>query len=318
MFKEEAKVNRIKYVLLLFLLLPLSLVACQFQSGISDKEDVLHIYFFNIAQNNWHVEEIKVDLEDNAPGESKMYAVVDALAKGPESSSLQGNVPSELKVKDMKLKDKVAFINFTSEYKELSIADQMMIRASLVYSLTELDFVTGIEFLVENEPLTKSDGEKVGRLKRENILVSALDPSPQNITQIITLYFAKPNSDKLYAEKREIRVNENVLLERYVMEELIKGPTTEGLISPLQPGTKLNDIKTQENVSQVDLSYDKAMTSPIGEKLLVYSIVNSLTELPHIKKVSFLKDGKKQTDVTALIDFNTLFERDESLIETDN
>lgn len=318
MFKEETKVNRIKYVLLLLLLVPISLTACHLKSGTNDKEDILRIYFFNMAQNNWHVEDVKVNLEDNAPGESKMYAVVKALAKGPEASSLQGNVPTDLKIKDMKLKDKVAFINFTADYKALSIADQMMIRASLVYSLTELDFITGVEFSIENEPLTKSDGEKVGRLKRENILVSALDPSPQNITQTITLYFTKPNSDKLYAEKREIGVSENVLLEKYVMEELIKGPTEDGLISPLRPGTKLNEVKTQENVSQVDLSYDKAITSPIGEELLVYSIVNSLTELPHIKKVSFLKDGKKQTDVTALIDFNTLFERDESLIATDN
>lgn len=310
--------NRIKYVLLLLLLVPISLTACHLKSGTNDKEDILRIYFFNMAQNSWHIEEVKVNLEDNAPGEKKMSAVVEALGKGPESSSLQGNVPTQLNVKDMKLKDKVAFINFTEDYQSLSIADQMMIRASLVYSLTELDFITGVEFFVENEPLTKSDGEKVGRLKRENILESALDPSPQNITQTITLYFTKPNSDKLYAEKREIGVSENVLLERYVMEELIKGPKTEGLISPLQAGTKLNDVKTQENVSQVDLSYDKAITSPIGEKLLVYSIVNSLTELPHIKKVSFLKDGKKQTDATALIDFNTLFERDESLIATDN
>lgn len=296
--------------------MPLILTACNTKS-ISNEKDILNIYFFDSSQNKWVVEEVKTELEENAPIESKMTAIIDALYKGSKVSNLQGNIPSDLKIKDISLKEHIAFVNFNSDYDELGIEGQMMIRASLVYSLTDLEFITAVEFLVEDQPMTNSSGEKLGKMERKDILIGALDPNPPTEKQIITLYFTKPNSDMLYAEQREIQVNENILLERYIMEELIKGPETEGLVSTFPSGIKLNDIKTQENVSQVDLSYDKALISRMGEELFVYSIVNSLTEIPQIKKVSFLKDGKKQTDTAGAVEFNTLFERNEELIATD-
>lgn len=309
--------KRITGLIGLILLMSTILTACNMKDSINSQEDTLKLYFFDPNQNGWIIEEVKVQLDEKAPSESKIYAVIDALYKGPKTTNLQGSTSIDLKIKNISLKDQTAFINFSEEYDELEIDDQMMIRASLVYSLTELEFVTGIEFLKENQPLTNSKGEKIGEMTRSNILTGALDPTPPTDMQTIILYFTKPNSDKLYAEPRDIQVNENIPLEKYIMDELIKGPKTEGLISPLPVGTKLNDIKTQESVSQVDLSYDKVMASPIGEQLLVYSIVNSLTEVPQIKKVSFLKDGKKQTDIVGTIDFNTLFERNEALIATE-
>ncbi|MGL6173612.1 MAG: GerMN domain-containing protein [Cellulosilyticaceae bacterium] len=309
--------KRITSLIGLILLMSTILTACNLKDSMNVQEDTLNLYFFDPNQNDWIVEEIKVQLDEKAPSESKMNAVIDALNKGPRTTNLQGSVPMDLKIKNISLKDQTAFVNFLEEYAALEIDDQMMIRASLVYSLTDLEFITGVEFLKENQPITNSKGEKIGEMTRSNVLTSALDPTPPTDMQTIILYFTKPNSDKLYAEPRDIQFNENIPLEKYIMDELIKGPETEGLISTLPVGTKLNDIKTQENVSQVDLSYDKVMASPIGEQLLVYSIVNSLTEVPQIKKISFLKDGKKQTDVTGTIDFNTLFERNEELIATE-
>lgn len=304
----------IKYLILCLILVPMILTGCQWNGNLKENQELLNIYFFNTADNTLVVEKVKVALEENAPSETKMSAVIDALNKGPHSSSLQGNVPTDLKIKDISLKDQVAFINFNSQYFTLPIGDQIMIRASLVWSLTDLEFITGVEFFVENEPLTNQSNDKIGPINRNNILFSALDPNPPTNIQTITLYFTDINYSGLYKEQRDIQVNNNVPIERYIIEELIKGPVTEGLISALPPGTKLNEVKTQENVCQVDLSYDKALAAPKNEKLLVYAVVNSLTETSPIKKVSFLKDGKKQTDTVTGIDFNTLFERDEELI----
>ena len=89
------------------------------------------------------------------------------------------------------------------------------------------------------------------------------------------------------------------------------------MVAPLPIDTKVNAIKTQDGVCQIDLSYDlqvPQLANGLREDIVIYSIVDSLTELSRIKKVIFLKDGKKQTEFTLPIHTGGIFERNEAII----
>ena len=112
-------------------------------------------------------------------------------------------------------------------------------------------------------------------------------------------------------------MNNNTPIEEYIMAELIKGPTTEGLVRILPADTKVTDIKTQDGVCQIDLSYDLQVTHAdnlIDKNLIIYSIVNSLTDISRIQKVLFLKEGKKQTEFNIATQSGGVFERNEEFI----
>lgn len=292
------------------------LTGCDNLAKLGGTNDTVTVYFYNAQNNTLEGEVVGVNLEENAPSDNKMYAVLEALYAGPQVGK-QAAKPIDYHIEEASLKENIAFITFDETYRALDVQTQIVNRASLVWSLTELDFIEGVEFFVGDEVLKTSTGNKVGKVTRKDILMTVLNPKPPTSTQTIKLYFAKAGDDKLYKEERKVSVNNNTPLEHYVIEELIKGPTTEGLLPTLPPDTKVNDIKEQEQVCQVDLSYDlktSQVTSPLQESLVLYSIVNSLTEISRIQKVLFLKDGNKQTEFAATITTGGIFERNEEII----
>ncbi|MGL4361924.1 MAG: GerMN domain-containing protein [Cellulosilyticaceae bacterium] len=297
-------------------LLSMILTGCNaFFENMANK-DIIKVYFYNTSSGLVEAEKIKITHEPDAPSEKKMLAVLEALYKKPQNGN-QVSKNLELHIKDASLKERVAYIVFDEEYNSLSAEVQMTNRVSIVYSLTELDFIDAVEFYIGDKPLTTSYGKKVGQVSREDMLISALNTNPATITQTIVLYFPKENEEKLYKEERTINVNGNAPLEEYVIAELVKGPTTKGLLPTIPPDTRIDEIRSQELVCQVDLSYNfKAaqVTGSMQEELIIYSIVNSLTELPDIQKVMFLMDGKKQTEFSTMFDIGGLFERNENII----
>lgn len=276
----------------------------------------VNLYFYDEHQNTLVIEERNIGIETGMSNEQIMLAVLDALSKGPQSNN-QGARPIQFNIDQAILKERSAFINFTDAYNKLDIPTQIMQRAMLVYTLTELDFIDKIEFFAEDLPLVNSNGEKIEPVERKDILINALNPKPPTSSQTITLYFPGVEDNLLYKEQREIRVNNNTPIETYVMAELIKGPLTQGLLASLPADTKVNDIKTQDGVCQVDLSYDlqvPQLSTLIHEEAVIYSIVNSLTDISKIQKVIFLKDGKKQTEFNLPIQSGGVFERNEEII----
>ena len=81
-----------------------------------------------------------------------------------------------------------------------------------------------------------------------------------------------------------------------MVRELIKGPEEEGLSSAIPVGTEINEIMIKDKVCYLDLSAEfqkNHLGGPREEALTIYSIVNSLTELPNIQYVQFLIDGQR-------------------------
>ncbi|MBP3912769.1 MAG: GerMN domain-containing protein [Niameybacter sp.] len=309
-----------KWIRIPLLLLSLSFlllgVGCFNGNSSGGDLEKVNLYFYDEHQNALVMEERKLEITADMSNESLMLTVIDALAKGPQASN-QGARPINFNIDQAILKERSAFINFTKDYDKLDTPTQIIHRAMLVYTLTELEFIDKIEFFAGDQPLVNSNGEKIEPVERKDILISVLNPKPPTNSQIITLYFPGPQGDLLYKEPREIRVDNNTPLENYILAELIKGPVTQGLVAPLPIDTKVNAIKTQDGVCQIDLSYDlqvPQLANGLREDIVIYSIVDSLTELSRIKKVIFLKDGKKQTEFTLPIHTGGIFERNEAII----
>ncbi len=134
----------------------------------------------------------------------------------------------------------------------------------------------------------------------------------------ITIYYGNSNADAVVAEEKEIEIGKESQIERLVFEELQKTPITQGLHSTIPMGTKLISAVTEGGICTLDLSKEFVDNSPggsAGEAMTLYSIINSLTELPDINKVQFLIEGQKQ-EVYIHAVFDEPFERNEEIIKT--
>ena len=236
----------------------------------------------------------------------------------PKNESLSVAVPENLNVTDVVLDGNTAEIYVGAEYKDMKTSEEMFCRAAFVWTYTGLEFVDNVEIYVGGEPLTKSTGEPFGLMHRSNMVVNAdIDAEPTNATRILKLYFANEDASALVAEERSVEVNPNQPVEKYVMEQLIMGPSEDSHVATVPTETKIRDIQTADGICYVDLSQEfvsKHSGGSTGEMLTVYSIVNSLCELDEVEKVQFLIEGEKQIEYKGHIEFDKPFRPMEKII----
>lgn len=139
----------------------------------------------------------------------------------------------------------------------------------------------------------------------------------------IRLYFANMDNTKLKLEIRYIDSAEakksTSNLASVIVSELIKGPSDETAFKRTIPAeAKLRTpVSISAKVATVDMSKEFKTKHPGGkdaEKMTIYSIVNSLTELEGIQKVKFTIAGKEQKEYMGNFQFNLLFPRSTPLI----
>ena len=114
---------------------------------------------------------------------------------------------------------------------------------------------------------------------------------------IISLYFKNIETNTLIAEAKCIDVKE--LYKEpytYLINMLITGPENEKLESAIPEGTKVNSCTLKGNTLYVDLSKEFIDNAPSGveeESMVIYSIVNTLTELNEVTGIKFLINGEE-------------------------
>ncbi len=247
--------------------------------------------------------------------ESEEEILTEALKKlkaMPTTETLAMAVPHRVDFISVDLNESTnsVIINVSSEYSTMTASEELICRACIVWTLTGLDFVDSVALNIDGTPLTKSNGEPMGKMSRDDIVINPnIATEPINSVNV-TLYFSNAQATGLEKEIRQIEVNPNQPLEKYVMEQLISGPMAEGLYSTVPTETKIKDIKTIDGICYLDLNADfvnKHNGGSTGELLTIYSIVNSLCEVKGVDKVQFLIEGQKQEEFKGHVEFSLPF-----------
>lgn len=143
------------------------------------------------------------------------------------------------------------------------------------------------------KPLDKKGSETTPATKPK----AKPDPSTEpTVTKLkLTLYFSDNQATYLVPEVREVEIHSKRTAEA-VINELIKGPKSSKLSRTVPQEAKLKSVKVESGVVYVNLSKEfqtKHWGGSAGEAMTLYSITNSLAELPGVQKVQFLLEGKK-------------------------
>ena len=143
-----------------------------------------------------------------------------------------------------------------------------------------------------------------------------VQPLPTEEMVEVTLYFSDSQAMYLVPEKRKILQTSS--LARQAVIELIKGPENSDLYSTIPEGTQINEIYIADDIAYIDLSEEIFKNHPggsSGELMTVYSIVNTLTEIPPIKGVQILVGGNERESLIGHIDISMPLLRDEDWIK---
>ena len=134
------------------------------------------------------------------------------------------------------------------------------------------------------------------------------------------LYYVSMDGTRLTGVDREVSYSEGstALAQQIVNAQL--APVPSGLVSAIPLGTTLRALYLNEKGDVfVDLSKEVSSAHPGGsqnELLTIYSIVNALTaNLPAVKSVQLLVDGKQVDTLAGHIDLRKPFQKNLAIIE---
>lgn len=146
---------------------------------------------------------------------------------------------------------------------------------------------------------------KYAKQKKENEGISEYTPQEeiseeQERETIVTLYFLDNESNTLKPEARLVSVKE-VINSPYntVIQLLINGPKNEKFRKLIPDNTKLLNSSLENECLTLDfssdlLNYNKQKDNE--KENMIYSIVNTLTELKEVNKVKILIDGQSNKE----------------------
>ena len=281
----------------------------------STEAHVIDVYYLNPSTNRLEKEVRSIKGEDKTEA---LRDVLRHLIDGPRGSGLSKSIPTSVGIQGVLLiNGNIAQVNFTEEYNEMPDIEEVFCRAALVWTLTELDFIDSVIISIDSEPLRRSDGSEKGVLNRDNIVINPDISHAMVNAKTVTLYFADEQAMYLVPEERRIDINPEHTIEKHVVEQLIAGTDNPELHSPIPAETKLRAIKTVESICYVDFSkefIERQSGGTTESRLIIYSIVNSLAEVPGVQRVVFHMEGQRIVEYRGGIDLSVPLEPDPTII----
>lgn len=296
------------------------LTACYSSSDTSLKS--YDIYYLNSEKTELVKEEWKTSLRDDDTLELAK-AMLLAMKNG-EDANFKSPLGKELEVNDVQEKELQLSVYFSAAYNGKTGTDEILSRAAIVRTLCQIPGIDYVDFYVEDQPLMIS-GNAVGLMSEESF-ISDLEQRGEQLTKKVTLYFSNQDGNALVANATTVKYNTVKPLASMLVEQLIRGeetishlPKKDKLLPVLSSDVVVNNVTVRENVCYIDFSKEiNNHLTGIDCQVVIYSIVNTLCELPNVNYVQFTVDGEPQEQYGEMDGFHQIFERNLDLVEKEN
>lgn len=289
-------------------------------SGCGNKEpeegDVYTIYHLNHDQTGL----VMQDYTTQTPRDDKdtlLEELTDALSQTPDKLEYYPPLSGRVHLLDYHTEEDQVTLEFDSQYKELPATTEILVRAAVVRTLTQVEGISYVSFIVQGEPLVDNLGNVVGIMSADQFIDNAGDEINTYEQAELRLYFADETGTHLVAANRTLRFSSNIAMEKLVVEQLIKGPENPELYPTINPETKIVNVTVKDGICYVNLSEAfLTQTYQVTPEISVYSLVNSLVELPNVNKVQISVNGETAVTYQESISLTTVFERNLDLLNS--
>lgn len=301
--------KRLFATLLLLATAMLLLAAC----GNQKKDDKYVVFYLNADMTKIVPQEVELQATDTT---GRIQELLRILQEQPEDAGLRQTIPKNVKVLGV---TEIAYqitVDFDRDYYKLNPTEEILTRAAVAKTLLQLEKYPYVQFTVESKPLETATGTTVGAMSLDSFLENPGEQINSSQKTTLTLYFASKDGAKLVPVKREVHYSSNISLEKLVMEQLMEGPKKKGLLATIPTGTKLITITVVDGVCYVNLDETFLnQNQEISEQVVLYSIVDSLTELSSVSKVQISINGDTSGKCRYTYDLAPMYEQDLNMVD---
>lgn len=302
--------------LLLFLSLCLVLGGCKKKQETEYKGE--YIFSVDTSETKVTYQKYRAKQTDTS---RKIQEYLSQLCKEPKEVSMKKAIPDDVKVEDFVLGEGGQLsLYFNAAYGNLTGASEILRRAAIVKTLCQIDGVDAVQFYVAGQPLADSNREVISFMTADMFIDNTGGESSYTKSANLILYFADMSGNKLIQVPVDVTYDASIPMEELAIQQLIRGTqAVDGIDSSIKDtipeGTVLNTVTVKDSVCYVDFSSGfLEKNSDISPEVTIYSVVNTLTELPNINKVQFSIDGSQVTEYGDSLNLSVLFQRNLNLV----
>ena len=258
----------------------LVLISCMLLFGCASMKkegQEMYVYYLNADENALIQQEYPVMDIQGAIDKLTAHAVLANETK-PEKYVLKGTCLE---------------IYFSGDYLSKNKGTEVLTRAAIVQTMTQIEGVEFVSFYVDGHALVDNDGIVIGMMRAEDFVSNTGSSIDSYQTTDLKLYFADKDGKHLKESKKtSVRYNANTSIERLVVEQLMKGTSASGSQSTIPKSTMLLGVSVKEGTCYVNLDSKFSTDSyDLNPEVAIYSIVNSLIANGNVTQVQILIDG---------------------------
>lgn len=317
------RIKKILYLICIMLLLPAAGCGKVEESEPEEvelKDNQIYIYYVNLEKTDMVASIYTLDSEDDLSANVK--SLIDHLTEKETTSECQSPIPASFTYTDMPVENLAGRIDvaFNVVYENIDAETMLFFKGCVAKTLLQLDGVSTVTIsmtdMANSDPETATVSESYNE---DSFTMSFGNAAGYKQKGNIVLYFANEKGDALKQYRKSVEISNNSSLDRIVIESLIEGPKREGYTATVSADTVIENIAVKDGICYLDLSDEFYNTdNPLKNDIIVYSVVNSLVELPTVSKVQFLNDGDKLQFYRETMPFDGLFERNLDIIEQED
>lgn len=285
------------------------------KKGKEPKAGGYRIYYLNTEETQL-VEEYCESSADDV--ESRVSEVLELLKEEPETIEYKSVFIGGVEVRDWELQETKLSLHFNEAYAKLDAASELLLRASVVQSLVQVSGVDYVRFYIEDQPLSDMEGREIGYMRAEDFVQNTGSTLHSYQTADLRLYFSDKKGSALEAEEVSVRYNSNISMEKLIVEQLMKGPSSQDRKAVIPSGTKLLGVSVRENVCYVN--FDEGflnVAEQVNPRITVYALVNSIVDGGECSQVQILVNGETNITYQEIIDLSKPLSKDPELTRED-
>lgn len=297
----------------LLVLLTGVLTGCSAEKRDDSKESKYHLYYLN-------AEETELIQEAYVPANEQTQDMIQELmAFLKEDSSEEGNLPllpGEVEVGTYSIQEKTLTIDFNKAYHNMDLTREVLTRAGVVKLFAQIPEISYVKISVDGEEIKDDKGQPFSVMNEDSFVEYSGGDINSYQYATITLYFTNKEGTVLIPEERTVYYNSNIPLERVVVEQLMKGPTEQGLYRTLPNNITILAVTTDDENCYLNL--DSVFISdalPIQENIPIYSIVNSVVEACQVSNIQISINGETNVVFRESMKLDQFYKSDTSLVQ---
>ncbi len=241
---------------------------------------------------------------------------LEQLSKDTDSVEYVRTIPRGVEIQSWEVAQDCLNIDFNRAYDKLDAVAEILCRLAIVQTMTQIEGISSVSFLVRGEPLRDGKGDIVGSMTIDSFVENPGEQINSYQHATIDLYFSNTEGDALLKETQEVYFNSNIAMEKLVIEHLISGPKSRDARKTLPDETKLINIAVVDGSCYVNLNENfMNQNYEIQEPVVIYSIVNSLTALSNIDRVQISVNGDTSGVYRDELELSKMYEPDYGFVE---